>query len=208
LIKETPYKRLKFLFFFILITSVATNCFSQTIFDSTGKKIEGTSKKNTKLDSVIRNHSPRKATIKSAILPGWGQAYNHKYWKIPLVYGLVGTTGYIFFHNLTTYQDLKLAYRVKYNIRTKGDSTDFNKLKPRLLLYEEESLRFNRNQFRRSIDYSVLIFMAAWGLNVIDATVDAHLKAFDVSPDLSLQFKAGHSNLAGTNGISLILAVK
>jgi hypothetical protein len=182
--------------------------FSQTIFDSTGKKIEGTAKKNAKIDSIVKNHSPRKAAIRSAILPGWGQAYNKKYWKIPLVYGAVGTTGYIFFHNLTTYRDLRLAYRVKYNIRTKNDSTDLDKVKPRLLLYQEESLRFNRDEFRRSIDYSVLIFMLAWGLNVIDATVDAHLKAFDVSPDLSLRFKAGHSSLAGTNGISVVLFLK
>jgi hypothetical protein len=44
-----------------------------------------------------------------------------------------------------------------------------------------------------------------WGLNVVDATVDAHLKAFDVSPDLSLQIKPGHSEMAGTNGLSLVL---
>ena len=197
------------IFWLILLSFVFCQSLSaQTIFDSTGKIIVGSAKENKKIDSLIKNHSPRKAAIKSAILPGWGQAYNHKYWKIPIVYAAVGTTGYIFFHNLVTYQDLKLAYRVKYNIRTKKDSTDYSKVKPRLLLYEEESLRFNRDQFRQSIDYSVLIFMLAWGLNVVDATVDAHLKAFDVSPDLSLRFKAGHSSFAGTNGISLILAIK
>ncbi|HVG41387.1 MAG TPA: DUF5683 domain-containing protein [Chitinophagaceae bacterium] len=194
--------------FIIVCTSFSQPIFSQTIFDSTGKKIEGTEKKNTHLDSVIKNHSPRKAAIRSAILPGWGQAYNRKYWKIPIVYGAVGTTGYIFFHNITTYRDLRLAYKVKYNIRTKNDSTDFGKVSKRLLLYEEEALRFNRDEFRRRIDYSVLVFILAWGLNVIDATVDAHLKAFDVSPDLTLQFKAGYSTLAGTNGISLIIAPK
>ena len=163
------------IFWLILLSFVFCQSLSaQTIFDSTGKIIVGSAKENKKIDSLIKNHSPRKAAIKSAILPGWGQAYNHKYWKIPIVYAAVGTTGYIFFHNLVTYQDLKLAYRVKYNIRTKKDS----------------------------------IFMLAWGLNVVDATVDAHLKAFDVSPDLSLRFKAGHSSFAGTNGISLILAIK
>jgi hypothetical protein len=207
LINKTRYRIFSALFFLFLV-SVFKPSFSQVIFDSTGKKIEGSENRNARIDSMIKNHSPRKAAIRSAILPGWGQAYNKKYWKIPLVYGAVGTTGYIFFHNLTTYQDLKLAYRVKFNIRTKKDSTDFAKVKPRLLLYEEEALRFNRDQFRRSIDYSVLIFMLAWGLNVIDATVDAHLKAFDVSPDLSLRFKAGYSSLAGTNGVSLILAIK
>jgi hypothetical protein len=67
----------------------------------------------------------------------------------------------------------------------------------------EESLRYYRDQFRRDIDYSVLFFLLLWGLNVVDATVDAHLKTFDVGPDLSLQFKPGYSELAQTNGFSI-----
>jgi hypothetical protein len=47
-----------------------------------------------------------------------------------------------------------------------------------------------------------------WGLNVVDATVDAHLKSFDVSPDLSFRFKAGYSELAGTNGVSLVMSIR
>jgi peroxiredoxin family protein len=58
------------------------------------------------------------------------------------------------------------------------------------------------------MDYSVLVFLLFWGLNVIDASVDAHLRSFDVSPDLSLRFKAGHSDLARTNGFSLVLTLK
>ena len=57
-------------------------------------------------------------------------------------------------------------------------------------------LRYNRNEFRRNIDYTVLVFILFWGLQVVDATVDAHLKSFDVSPDLSLQIKPGYSELA------------
>jgi hypothetical protein len=65
-----------------------------------------------------------------------------------------------------------------------------------------------RDEFRRNVDYSVLFFLVFWGLNVVDATVDAHLKAFDVSPDLSLRFKLGPSQMAGTTGVSLVLGVK
>jgi hypothetical protein len=54
----------------------------------------------------------------------------------------------------------------------------------------------------------VLVFIIFWGLNVVDASVDAHLKSFDVSPDLSLRFKAGYSDIARTNGVSLILQIK
>ncbi|MDB5195830.1 MAG: hypothetical protein JWP88_200, partial [Flaviaesturariibacter sp.] len=70
------------------------------------------------------------------------------------------------------------------------------------------SLQRYRNDFRRDLDYSALFVVLAWGLNVVHASVEAHLKDFDVSPDLGLRFKAGHSELAGTDGISFILTFK
>lgn len=162
-----------------------------------------------KTDPTIRIHSPRKAAIRSAILPGWGQIYNKKYWKLPIVYGALGVSGGIFFYNLKNYRDTRFAYRVKYNMRVNGtDSALFVQIKDNLKPLSEESLRFYRNSFRRDIDYSVLVFVLLWGLNVVDATVDAHLKSFDVSPDLSLRLKPGYSEMAGTNGISLVLAFR
>ncbi len=150
---------------------------------------------------------PKIAAIRSAILPGLGQIYNKKYWKLPIVYGALGTTAGVFFYNLNTYKDLKQAYIGKYNLRVFGDSTEYKKIKPDLLPLSEESLRFNRDEFRRNVDYSALIFLLLWGLNVVDAAVDAHLKGFDVSPDLSLHIKPGYSPMAGTNGLSLVLQI-
>ena len=72
---------------------------------------------------------------------------------------------------------------------------------------DQSTLQYLRNQYRRDIDYSVLFFVLLWGLNVVDATVDAHLKSFDVSPDLSIQFKPGYSELAKTNGLSIVLKI-
>ena len=158
-------------------------------------------------DSLNNVHSPRKAAIRSALIPGWGQVYNKKYWKVPIVYGALGTTGVVFAYNLKTYKELRLAYKGKYNARVFKDSTDYFKMEPRYIPISEESLRFNRNEFRRNIDYTVLVFIALWGLNVVDATVDAHLKSFDVSPDLSLKIKPGHSELANTSGLSLVLKI-
>lgn len=161
-----------------------------------------------KYDSAFAAHSPKKAAIRSAILPGLGQIYNKKYWKLPIVYGALGTCAGVFFFNLGSYQDTKFAYKVKYNMRVnKTDSLLFPKIKDNLKPLTEESLRFYRNQYRRDIDYSALFFLILWGLNVVDASVDAHLKTFDVSPDLSLQFKPGYSQMAKTNGISLILKI-
>ena len=163
-----------------------------------------------KVDSVLNVHSPRKAIIRSAIIPGWGQIYNKKYWKLPLVYGALGTTAYIFIDNIKTYKDLRFAYAAKYKATPAGgaDSSDFIKIPNKYLLVSLESLRNGRDQFRRYIDYSVLFFVVFWGLNVVDAAVDAHLKSFDVSPDLSLRIKPGYSEMAGTKGISLVLAFK
>ena len=87
------------------------------------------------------------------------------------------------------------------------DSTDYFKIKSEYLPISQESLRFNRDQFRRNIDYTVLVFVALWGLNVMDATVDAHLKSFNVSPDLSLKIKPGHSEMANTNGLSFVFTI-
>ena len=173
---------------------------------------------NETVDSVMKVHSPRKAAIQSAIIPGWGQIYNGKYWKLPLVYGALGTSGYVFFYNLKNYRDTRFAYKAKYKASLPAfdptkpgpfrDSTDFFKIKPKLTAYSLETLRYNRDEFRRYVDYSALIFMLLWGLNVIDASVDAHLKTFDVSPDLSLKLKPGYSDMARTGGVSLILAFK
>lgn len=159
-------------------------------------------------DSAMKAHSPRKAALRSAILPGLGQIYNKKYWKLPIVYGGLGICGGIFFYNLGNYKDTRFAYRVKYNMRVNGtDSALYPQIKDNLKPLSEESLRYYRNQFRRDIDFSVLVFILLWGLNVVDAAVDAHLKSFDVSPDLSFRFKPGYSEMAKTNGLNFVLQI-
>ncbi len=159
-------------------------------------------------DSANKAHSPRVAAIRSAIFPGLGQIYNKKYWKLPIVYGAMGTCAGVFFYNLGSYKDTKFAYKVKYNMRVnRTDSALYPQIRSNLKPLSEESLRFYRNQYRRDIDYSALFFLILWGINVIDASVDAHLKSFDVSPDLSLKFKPGYSDMAKTNGLSLVLQI-
>lgn len=158
----------------------------------------------------VRVYKPGKAALRSAILPGLGQIYNRKYWKVPIVYGALGISGAYFIYNYSNYKNTRFAYRVKYNMRvnrTAADSALFPKIQKELQPLSEESLRYYRDGFRRDIDYAVLFFVVLWGLNVVDAAVDAHLKAFDVSPDLSLQFKPGHSVMAGTNGLSVVLNI-
>jgi Family of unknown function (DUF5683) len=150
-------------------------------------------------------YNPRIAILRSAVLPGWGQATNKKYWKMPLVYGALGTTAYIFFRNIKQFREANASYKNAID----GDTSN-NYLIPQpyySVLSQPERIKSFRNEVRQNVDYSVLFFIAFWGLNVIDAAVDAHLKTFDVSDGLSLQIKPGYSPMANTNGISLVLNI-
>src|SRR5258708_38910294 len=121
-------KRIPLVILFLVFFSF---CFSQQV--DTLKKIDSVPAK--KIDSLVKvEYSPRKAAIRSAILPGWGQVYNKKYWKVPIVYAALGITGYIFVDNIKTYKDLKFAYAAKYKASLPppaNDSTDYFKIDPR-----------------------------------------------------------------------------
>lgn len=206
--------RISIFCFFILLFSAS--CFAQEneliVVPKKDSTPVVTKKANyNKYDSATKAHPPKSAALRSAILPGWGQAYNKKYWKIPIVYTALGITGYIFLDNIKTYKEYKFAYAARIKAQQPPptqDSTDYHKLKEIYKLISPESIQAARNRFRQYVDYSALFFIVFWGLNVVDATVDAHLKSFDVSPDLSLHIKAGHSQMAGTDGISLVLHFK
>jgi len=184
----------------ILVSADSSNTVTATIdSNASGKKIK-----------QVTVHSPRKAAIRSAILPGWGQIYNKKYWKLPIVYGAIGITGYIFVDNIKTYREYRSAYSIRYKAGLpppNTDSTGYDGLKEIYKKISPESIRAARDQFRQYIDYSVLFFLLFWGLNVVDASVDAHLKSFDVSPDLTFNIKPCYSELAGTTGLSLVLNI-
>lgn len=160
------------------------------------------------IDTVIK-HDPRRPTIRSAIVPGWGQATNKKYWKIPVIYAALGITGYVFFDNIKTYNEVQYAYQVSVGKDTANYDNVADYLKP-FVPDEVSSLDNYRREFRRNIDYSVLVFLLFWGLNVVDATVDAHLRDFDVTPNLSMKIKPmlPVGGMAGTGtGISLVFDI-
>ncbi len=156
-----------------------------------------------KISEPTPKYSPRKAIIRSAIIPGWGQVTNKKIWKVPVVYAALGITSYLFIRNLGQYKDSKNAYI----LATDNDPTNDYLIKQPYFGVKDQPdrIRTFRNQVRQNVDYSVLFFILFWGLNVADAAVDAHLKTFDISDNLSLQFKPGFSPMANTNGISLVM---
>lgn len=175
------------------------------------KQIDTTITINTKnytqlLDTAaLKKYSPSIAIKRSAMLPGWGQYTNKKYWKIPIVYTGLGIPAYLFFRNKKQYKEAKAAY----TNATDNNPLNNNEIKEpyRSVLSNPELIKSFRNEVRQNVDYSVLFFIIFWGLNVADAAVDANLKTFDVSNDVSLHIKIGHSELANTNGLSMVFAI-
>src|SRR3954451_6598789 len=112
------------LFLFTLIISLKTvaqndsttkvNNGKEILLDTIQPKKDSATKQLAKKDSLIekKQHDPSKATIRSAIIPGWGQAYNHEYWKIPIVYGALAIPTSLFIYNNKWYQETKDAYEI------------------------------------------------------------------------------------------------
>jgi len=139
----------------------------------------------TAADSFLANfkplHSPRKAAFYSAVLPGLGQIYNRQYWKLPLVYAAVGISAGVFIFNFDKYKEFRDAYRMR---AANANNPDYNDLYPK---YTGEDLKYLRDAYRQYVDYSVLGFVAAYALQIVDATVFAHLRQFDITDDLSMR---------------------
>ncbi len=186
-----------------LVAQDTTRLFPALAKDSIIK--EESSKATIKVDTqAIKMHDPNKATFRSAVIPGWGQAYNREYWKIPIVYGALSIPTITFFYNNTWYKRTKNAYEITVN----GDTANFANIHPKLQGLSAQSLQFYRNAFRQDRDYSVLWFVVIWGLNVVDATVFGHLKDFDVSDDLSLHIRPNYDPLSKSGNVALVFNLR
>ena len=188
--------------FFLALLFCCNDSFAQK--DGKAKPVKKHFSAFAKIDTS-QKYNPRIAIVRSAILPGWGQATNKKYWKIPIVYAALGITAGIFFHNIKQFREAKNAYANAID----GDTSNDNQIpQPYFAVKDQpERIKTFRNQVRQNVDYAALFFILFWGLNVVDATVDAHLKTFDVSDNLSVEIKPGYSPLANTNGVSLVLNI-
>jgi len=141
-------------------------------------------------------HSPKKASIYSAILPGLGQAYNKKYWKIPIIYAGIGTIGYFIAWNNNIYKTYKLAYN---DLIDKDPDTnshlDLEAAKyydlddPTQFANFKSGLSRQSDYNRRNRDLLIISMLGFYGLNIIDASVDAHFFDFDISEDLTMNWQ-------------------
>ncbi len=133
--------------------------------------------KDTVKSKEIDPLRPTKAAFYSAIVPGLGQAYNKKYWKIPMVYGAIGTSLYFYIDNNKKYH----KYRDAYKRRLAGFNDDqYQYLDNNRLI---QAQRF----YQRNRDLSLLVSVGFYILNIVDANVDAHLMQFNVNDKLSFQ---------------------
>ena len=130
-------------------------------------------------EESVYYHSPKKAIIMSAILPGLGQVYNKKYWKVPILYGGFAAAGYYLNDNLKNIDKYKTAYIAE----TDTDPNTVNTTG-----YNYKQLDQLIDQYKQWRDLSYIAFVVIYALNIIDANVDAHLFYFDVSDDISLNW--------------------
>ena len=138
-----------------------------------------------KTDTLL-HHIPSRATKRSAIIPGWGQLYNKQFWKVPLVYSVLAIPAATFVYNDDMYRKTKFAYEAKFKAGN-GDNSDLPLIDAKLQNLSLGSLQSYRNIFRSDRDYSIMWFIIAWGVNVVDATVSGQLKEFDVNNNLSFR---------------------
>ncbi|MFI0430892.1 DUF5683 domain-containing protein [Mariniflexile sp. HMF6888] len=150
--------------------------------------------------------SPAKAAFYSAVLPGLGQAYNKRYWKIPFVYGGLATGIYFYTTNNKEYN----RYRDAYKSRLAGLKTDEFYFDPQgnpltTPRVTTEGLERGQKFYRKNKEISLLVTLGIYALNIIDANVDAHLMQYNVDENLSLapHFKINEIDATSNLGLTL-----
>lgn len=139
--------------------------------------------------SYANRYDPRKALLFAAVLPGLGQVYNKKYWKLPLVYGGLGATAYA----INFYQDGYRLYRRELFFNLENGRAGDTQLNPNTG-YTTAQLRTIVDRYRRERDFMIIVMMGVYILQMVDAHVDAHLKEFDLNPNLQVRVEPSFTN--------------
>lgn len=134
---------------------------------------------------VKKPHSPQKATIMSACLPGLGQIYNRKWWKVPIVYAGLGGLGYLVYSNYSEFSSYLHAYEFKTGDLPEGVTLNAHETEL-ANKYSDNQLQTYKESYRRDFELYTILTVAWYGLNILDACVDGHLYSYDISDDLSL----------------------
>lgn len=151
--------------------------------------------------------TPRSVLFKSMIIPGWGQIENRQIWKVPIIYGMFAGIGVYAGYLNDQYQDYRAAF---YN-SNQGEDNDFRfgPTPERLQNVNSSQLQSVRDNFRNQRDFMFVVMGLAYGLNILDAYVYAHMRSFDVSDDLSARTMIGPAIIAdGSPGLSLKVSIQ
>lgn len=158
------------------------------------------------IKSYAKRFNPRKAILYAAILPGMGQIYNKKYWKLPLVYGGFYAIGYY----INTYNNLYSEYKGYLYFNLENGLRGENDENPEIRRTTGQ-LRTFVDKLRRERDFMIILMAGMYLLQMVDAHVDAHLKEFDLNPNLqvSIEPSMDQNQMAGrTMGVSLVMRFK
>lgn len=152
-----------------------------------------------KIDSKYEPLAPSKAAFYSAVLPGLGQAHNGSYWKIPLVYAGLGAGVYFYIQNDNEFHN----YRDAYKRRLAGYQDDEYQGK-----ISDEGLIQAQKQYRKNKEISIFFTVIWYALNIVDANVEAHLKQFNVSENLSIKPDYQHNDMGQNANYGLSFNLK
>lgn len=173
--------------------------------DSTSLAGADTLRINPKQQAEIRRIIPRKATIRSLMLPGLGQIYNRQYWKLPFIYG--GAVGAVlaFQWNQRRYSEYLAGYQEAFTQTAVNPLYGVKTAVVRGHVLSVAQLKQATSQIRQQRDLTVILFAAGWALNAVEANVAAHLKTFDLSDDISLKVRP---NVLPVPGVGFVPAVR
>lgn len=145
----------------------------------------------------FKYHSPKKATWMSAALPSLGQFYNRRYWKPPIIYAGLGVAIYFLVDNQMKFITARNSYRARLLVPGYTVDSKYESLSNDQILADRDFYRTNR-------DYSIIAVSGVYLLNIIDAAVDAHLRTFDVSDDLSMKVRPSfqYTSVSTQNGFA------
>ena len=176
--------------YFIIFFFFLGNAYAQeaTTTKDEAKQERRLEREQRRLERALDPLSPSRASFLSAAVPGLGQFYNRKYWKVPLAWAAVGTGVFVYQFNQTEY----LRYRTAFKLRSAGFSTDefydvnLDGIGPDV---SDRALEEAQKKAQSQRDSSLLIAIGLYLLNVLDASVDAHLKPFNMNEDLNVSIQ-------------------
>jgi hypothetical protein len=193
--------------FYIFLFFSATSLFAQKSDTLSVKQESGLIIKDTLIKNEDYNPlAPAKAAFYSAVLPGLGQVYNKKYWKIPIIYAGIGASIYFYMQNDQDYDNFRNAYKRRLAGFTDdeywGDGTT--------PIISSDRLVDAQKTAKRNKDTSIAVAVAFYLLNIIDANVDAHLRQFNINDDLSFEpvFNINPINAKANYSLSLKYRLK